>query len=64
MTHPEDNEVDEESWKDAASAGYQERVREFDNVESVPVESLPEDPSQLSESDLTVQPPGDQSRGE
>ena len=55
---------EEESWEEAASADYQERLQEFDNVESVPVVSLPGDPSQLSESDLTVQPPGDPSGGE
>lgn len=52
-------EIDEEEWKEAAAADYQTRLREFDNVESVPVVSLPVKSSQLEESDLEVESPGE-----
>ena len=57
----EESDVGEEPWEEAMTADYQERLREFDNVESTPVASLPGQSSQLSESDLEVQPPGEQS---
>ncbi|MGH4013949.1 MAG: hypothetical protein ACRDSL_08495 [Pseudonocardiaceae bacterium] len=54
-------DVDEEQWVEAATADYQARLREFENVESTPVVSLPGDSSQLGEGDLEVQPPSDPS---
>lgn len=48
----------EEPWEKGAAADYQTRLQEFDQVESVPVVSLPVESSQLDESDLKVQPPG------
>jgi hypothetical protein len=53
--------VNEEPWEEAATADYQTRLDEFDNVESsTPVVSLPVTSSELAESDLKVQQPGDQ----
>jgi hypothetical protein len=43
------------------TAGYQTRLHEFDNVESVPVVSLPVTSSQLDENDFEVQPPAGRS---
>jgi hypothetical protein len=45
---------------EGVTADYQERLREFDAVESVPVVSVPVQSSELSDSDLKVQAPGDQ----
>ena len=59
-TDEETADINEEPWQEAATADYQTRLREFDSVESQPVVSLSEQSSQLSESDLEVQPPGDQ----
>ncbi|HEY2762786.1 MAG TPA: hypothetical protein VGJ13_02015 [Pseudonocardiaceae bacterium] len=38
----------------AATGDYQARLREFDNVESAPVTSLPEESRNLDASDLEV----------
>ncbi len=51
-------DVNEKPSEEVATADYQTRLREFDNVESVPVVSLPVESSQLDESDLEVQAPG------
>lgn len=48
--------------EEGVAADYEERLREFDNVDSVPVVSVPvESSGQLDESDLKVGPPPDQS---
>ena len=52
---------DAEAAQEGVTAGYQERLREFDEVESVPVVSVPVPSSELNESDLKVQSPGGQS---
>lgn len=51
---------DAEAAQEGVTADYQERLREFDEVESVPVTSVPVPSSELSESDLKVQSPGGQ----
>ncbi len=51
----------EEQAEEALAADYQTRLAEFDEVESVPVVSVPVPSSELSESDLKVQGPGGQS---
>jgi hypothetical protein len=67
----ETTDVDEESsdsgydpeaaTEEGVAADYQERLREFDAVDTVPVASVPVRSSELDESDLEVQPPGGQS---
>ena len=52
---------DAEAAQEGVTADYQERIREFDEVESVPVTSVPVPSSDLDESDLKVQSPGGQS---
>jgi hypothetical protein len=52
---------DAEAAQEGVTADYQERIREFDEVESVPVTSVPVPSSELDESDLKVQSPGGQS---
>ncbi|MGH4017332.1 MAG: hypothetical protein ACRDSL_26085 [Pseudonocardiaceae bacterium] len=47
-------------WEEAATAGYQERLSEFDQVESEPIASASTE-SQPSGSDLQVTMPEDQS---
>lgn len=47
-------------WEEAAAAGYQERLDEFDEVESEPLVSASTE-SPPSESDLQVSMPEDQS---
>lgn len=48
------------SWDEAATADYQERLSEFDKVESEPIASASTE-SQPSGSDLQVSMPEDQS---
>ena len=52
---------DAEAAQEGVTADYQERIREFDEVESVPVTSVPVPSSELDESDLKVESPGGQS---
>jgi hypothetical protein len=52
---------DAEAAQEGVTADYQERLREFDEVESVPVTSVPVPSSELKESDLKVESPGGQS---
>ena len=52
---------DAEAAQEGVTADYQERLREFDGVESVPVTSVPVPSSELKESDLKVESPGGQS---
>ncbi len=52
---------DAEAAQEGVTADYQERLREFDEVESVPVVTVPVPSSELDESDLKVQSPGSQS---
>ena len=52
---------DAEAAQEGVTAEYQERLREFDEVESVPVVSVPVPSSELKESDLKVEGPGGQS---
>ncbi|HEX2263432.1 MAG TPA: hypothetical protein VHH52_06650 [Pseudonocardiaceae bacterium] len=52
---------DAEAAQEGVTADYQERIREFDEVESVPVTSVPVPSSELKDSDLEVQSPGGQS---
>lgn len=52
---------DAEAAQEGVTADYQERIREFDEVESVPVTSVPVPSSELDDSDLEVQAPGGQS---
>ncbi|MGH3981221.1 MAG: hypothetical protein ACREX8_17635 [Gammaproteobacteria bacterium] len=52
---------DAEAAQEGVTAEYQERLREFDEVESVPVDSVPVPSSELDESDLKLQSPGGQS---
>lgn len=56
-------EINEVQWEEAATADYQARMRDFDEVESTPVVSLPVQKSQLDEdeSDLKMPSPGDRS---
>jgi len=42
-------DVTEEPWVESASAEYQTRLREFDEVESAPVTSMPVESSQPDE---------------
>ncbi|MDQ4092141.1 MAG: hypothetical protein M3143_01600 [Actinomycetota bacterium] len=51
---------DAEAAQEGVTADYQERIREFDEVESVPVTSVPVPSSELDDSDLEVQSPGSQ----
>ncbi|HVE95802.1 MAG TPA: hypothetical protein VNA67_02280 [Pseudonocardiaceae bacterium] len=51
---------DAEAAQEGVTADYQERIREFDEVESVPVTSMPVPTSELDESDLKVESPGGQ----
>ena len=51
---------DAEAAQEGVTADYQERLREFDEVDTVPVTSVPVPSSELSESDLKVQSPGSQ----
>ncbi|MGH3897323.1 MAG: hypothetical protein ACRDTA_03545 [Pseudonocardiaceae bacterium] len=53
--------INEDQVEALATADYQTRLREFDNVETTPVVSLPTESSDLAESDLKVSPPGGQS---
>ncbi|MGH3798355.1 MAG: hypothetical protein ACRDRT_10605 [Pseudonocardiaceae bacterium] len=49
-----------EPWEEAATADYEERLSEFDKVESEPIASASTE-SQPGESDLQVSMPEDQS---
>lgn len=51
----------EAATEEGVNADYQERLAEFDEVESTPVVSVPVPTSELDESDLKVQGPGGQS---
>lgn len=51
---------DAEAAQEGVTADYQERLREFDEVDTVPVTSVPVPSSELSEDDLKVQSPGSQ----
>jgi hypothetical protein len=53
-------DTDGPPWEEAAAADYQDRLDEFDKVESEPVASASTE-SQPSESDLQVSMPEDQS---
>lgn len=50
-----------EAGEEGVAADYETRLAEFDDVDSVPVVSVPVQSSELAESDLKVQSPGDQS---
>lgn len=50
-----------EPSEEGVTADYQTRLREFDEVESVPVVSVPVQSSELEDSDLRVQAPGSHS---
>ncbi|MDQ4011294.1 MAG: hypothetical protein M3228_11525 [Actinomycetota bacterium] len=52
---------DAEAAQEGVTAEYQERLQEFDQVESTPVVSVPVPSSELKESDLKVEGPGGQS---
>jgi hypothetical protein len=54
--------IDEGEWQEAADADYQERMRDFDEVDSTPVVSLPVQSSQGDDSELKMPSAGDQSR--
>ncbi|MGH3548557.1 MAG: hypothetical protein ACRDQU_10710 [Pseudonocardiaceae bacterium] len=47
-------DVDRDLGEEGVTAGYQARLREFDNVDSTPVVSLPVESRDLSESDLKL----------
>ncbi len=47
--------------EEGVAADYETRLREFDEVESTPVVSVPVQSSQLEKDDLEVQAPGGQS---
>lgn len=59
-TEEASTEVNEEQAEALLTADYQTRLREFENVETTPVVSLPIKTSDLEESDLKVPPPGGQ----
>jgi hypothetical protein len=50
-----------EAGEEGVAADYETRIREFDQVESTPVVSVPVQSSQLEKDDLEVQAPGGQS---
>ena len=50
--------INEEEWKAAAAAGYQERLSDFDEVDSTPVVSLPVQKSEGDDTELKMPSPG------
>lgn len=50
-----------EAGEEGVAADYETRLREFDDVDSVPIASVPVQSSELDQSDLTVQSPGGES---
>ncbi|MGH3788503.1 MAG: hypothetical protein ACRDRG_18595 [Pseudonocardiaceae bacterium] len=51
----------EEAGEEGVAADYETRLREFDDVDSVPIVSVPVQSSELERSDLEVQSPSSQS---